>query len=292
MTWVKLDDHFDENPKVYGLTDSAFRLYVKSLCWCARKESDGRIPHAVGRAMGSPRAVKELVGAGLWLSAETGFEVKDFLAYNPSHAQLEAKRASVNSRVRGHRRKNGNTSSNGVTPPVDNDVGEDAVTPPPGSRIPDPEREISPSGPPSPSRPKVDRFGASFLPVSSEVSDLHEAWKRTTGLSAHRLKGPTDLDAVTLSDAIELHGLALCKQALSVAMADSMVNGTGDERGTPHKSIAYIFGNSQTFARLVQASEKANRPRAMGTGRGPLERAMAAKPDTSDVYVPTPKAAQ
>lgn len=149
------------------------------------------------------------------------------------------------------------------------------------------ETRKNPPPPSEPERPKrPDPFAASFLPIRPDVLALHADWKRTTGLTAHRLKGPTDYDAVTLAEAIDLHGLPLCRTALSVAMADSMVNGDADDKGKPHKSIGYIFGNGQTFARLVQAAESRTK-KLHGYGVGALERAMTAEPDTSDVYVPT-----
>lgn len=139
MTWVKLDDQFDENLKVLGLSDSGFRLYVTLLCYCARKETDGRFSLAIAKSFGSPRSIKELVSAGLWLEAGVGLEVKDYLSYNPSHAQLEAERARVRGRVGLHRGRKSNTGCNGVTPAGGTSGGSDG----PGSRL---QAGLDPSG--------------------------------------------------------------------------------------------------------------------------------------------------
>lgn len=155
----------------------------------------------------------------------------------------------------------------------------------------DEEEEIPqpPSGIPDRPRPRPsDPMGPSFLPVRDDVTELHESWKRTTGLMAHRLKGPTDFDAVTLAETLDMHGMRLCRLALSAALSDPMVTGEADEKRVAHKSIGYIFGNGQAFARLVKAAEDRERKR---TGSGALERAMTAEPDTSDVYVPAPRSA-
>lgn len=133
----------------------------------------------------------------------------------------------------------------------------------------------------------------SFTPIRPDVAELHEAWKRAVGKTGHKLRGgTTDLDAETLAEAIDLHGMPECMAVLTVAMADGKVNGTTDEHKEKHDSIRYIFGNEQTFARLLQAAQTARKPRVMGSGKGPLERAMTANPDTSDVYDPTRGATQ
>jgi hypothetical protein len=92
VTWVKLDDNFPSNPKVVDLEDAAFRLYVEGLCYCAANLTDGRLTAgALRRLCGSPSAA-ELVSAGLWLVTEAGYEVKDYLKYNPSREKVEAER--------------------------------------------------------------------------------------------------------------------------------------------------------------------------------------------------------
>lgn len=113
MSWVKLDDGFPEHPKVVGLTDVAFCLYIHALCYAARRETDGYIPAGsvsslaggAGRARAA-RAAAELVAAQLWHATgpETcercrkvaplshGWIIHDFLEYNPSHADQERAR--------------------------------------------------------------------------------------------------------------------------------------------------------------------------------------------------------
>ena len=44
MSWTKLDDLFPGHPKVITLSDSAFRLHVTALCYCASQLTDGFIP--------------------------------------------------------------------------------------------------------------------------------------------------------------------------------------------------------------------------------------------------------
>lgn len=103
MTWVKLDDAFAENPKVRPLSDRAFRLYVAGLCHCAAQLTDGLIErHKVGALL--PKVtkpmVRELVDAVLWLEHADGFEVKDYLKYNPTREQVMRERDAAAERKR------------------------------------------------------------------------------------------------------------------------------------------------------------------------------------------------
>lgn len=54
MTCVKLDDAFADHPKVVGLTDRAFRVHVRALCYCGRfSPGVGLIPASALRQLGT-----------------------------------------------------------------------------------------------------------------------------------------------------------------------------------------------------------------------------------------------
>lgn len=93
MTWFKMDDHFDENPKVIGLSDAAYRLYVAAMCYSSRNTSDGFVPVAqisrLGVSLGTER---ELVQAGLWEAANDGFVIHDYLKWQRSKGEIEGQR--------------------------------------------------------------------------------------------------------------------------------------------------------------------------------------------------------
>ena len=93
MTWIKIDDDLPDHPKVAGLTDGAFRLYLTGLCYCSRHLTDGRIPEAVTARWGvrhPDRAASELMSAGLWTSSADGFEVVGYLEHQRSKVEVEA----------------------------------------------------------------------------------------------------------------------------------------------------------------------------------------------------------
>lgn len=100
MTWARLDDHLDENLKVVGLSDRAFRAFVESVCYSARNLTDGFIPHAVALRRW-PKVRTDLLGAGLWESREFGYQVHDYLEYNPSRERILAQREAERQRKSG-----------------------------------------------------------------------------------------------------------------------------------------------------------------------------------------------
>lgn len=86
MTWVRLDDNFPDHPKVLGLSDAAFRVEVAGICYAGRYLTDGWVP-----APGTKRLADELVKAGLWLPDGSGFQLHDFLDYQESRAEAQAR---------------------------------------------------------------------------------------------------------------------------------------------------------------------------------------------------------
>ncbi|NLG55650.1 MAG: hypothetical protein GX542_08380 [Rhodococcus sp.] len=128
MPWVKLDDRFPSHRKVALLSDRAFRLHVSAICWCSENLTDGRIADRelplVAHIRGIKATAKQLEDAGLWTRTGDGWEVHDFLDYNPSREQVLAERKkNAERQERFRRRKNGKptppdgsgTPSNGVS---------------------------------------------------------------------------------------------------------------------------------------------------------------------------------
>lgn len=111
MSWLRLDDKFTRHRKVASLSDAAFRLHVTALSHAAEFETDGHISTADLAVMPSlPRgrklaeAIKSLVSAELWhADGDGGWQIHDFLDWNPSRESQSAKRAAARERMRGVR---------------------------------------------------------------------------------------------------------------------------------------------------------------------------------------------
>lgn len=97
MPWVNKDDQMPEHPKVWGLSDAAYRLHDSGICYCNRQLTDGlisaaKVPTLVPRFRKA--TLTELVDKGIWRSLNDGqaYEIHDFLQWNRSRAQvLEAR---------------------------------------------------------------------------------------------------------------------------------------------------------------------------------------------------------
>ncbi|MGW5711641.1 hypothetical protein [Streptomyces olivaceus] len=139
MPWVKLDDRFPSHRKIALLSDRAFRLHVSAICWCAENLTDGRISDRelalVTRVRGVKATAKQLEDAGLWDRTDDGWQIHDYLDYNPSREQvLLERKKNAERQERFRRRKNGkptppsNGGSNGVTSEAETHDGDTTAT--------------------------------------------------------------------------------------------------------------------------------------------------------------------
>ncbi|KKN16062.1 hypothetical protein LCGC14_0979510 [marine sediment metagenome] len=98
MSWVKLDDNFAGHRKVLAAGLEAAWLHIEGLCYCAQQETDGAILDAALVKLtqfSKPKAERlavRLVEVGLWERNGAGWLIHDYLDYNPSKKELEARR--------------------------------------------------------------------------------------------------------------------------------------------------------------------------------------------------------
>ena len=96
MSWVRFDDAMADHPKVIGLSDAAFRLWIRAVCWSNRYQTDGVLPRDLVRELGTMRAAGQLVTAGLWtVDPAGGFRIHDFLDYQLSRQEVIDRREHV-----------------------------------------------------------------------------------------------------------------------------------------------------------------------------------------------------
>lgn len=110
MTWIKLDDGFPQNPKIVGLGDHSFRLYISALCYSGKYLTDGFIPQAIINQLGD---ATELLEMGLWEETLGGIQVINYTEYQTPKAEVEKKREANRERVMRYREKS-NGESNAV----------------------------------------------------------------------------------------------------------------------------------------------------------------------------------
>jgi len=96
MPWSKIDDQFYDHPKIVAAGPLGIALFVCGLSYCSRHLTDGFIATAQVRRLidiDNPEDVAEkLIAVGLWERRDGGYQVHDYLEYNPSRARVEATR--------------------------------------------------------------------------------------------------------------------------------------------------------------------------------------------------------
>jgi hypothetical protein len=157
MGWVRIDDGFFWNRKILELSKDAKLLFVAGLCHCAGQLTDGFVSNAAVSSLSSfigvkRSAIAELVNVELWHKREDGFDVHDYLKYQPTAEEERVRRAEHAERMRRWREekrkkkarsdKGGDTVRDSVTPPARDTPGDVSVT---LSPIPIPLSTPSPS---------------------------------------------------------------------------------------------------------------------------------------------------
>lgn len=131
MGWIRIDDRFDEHPKLARVGPLAWGVWLAGLAYCNRNLTDGFIPYAKARLLASFEVIDDqgriwtlsrtsgiagedidaewviglLVEAGLWepVSNEqgvlTGYQVHDYADYQPSRDEVMAQRAAAQERM-------------------------------------------------------------------------------------------------------------------------------------------------------------------------------------------------
>jgi hypothetical protein len=94
--WVRIDDQIAHHPKFIAAGPIASWFWVCGCGYCAKYLTDGFIPDAALANLGgvtNPRKwAQKLVGVGLWLRVDGGYQVHDYHDYNLTAAEVKAKR--------------------------------------------------------------------------------------------------------------------------------------------------------------------------------------------------------
>lgn len=138
MAWVRIHDGAMQNLKILRLTDSAFRLWVKGLCFCQTSLTDGLIPLEALAHLGAKRkdiaalTTPQVEGkAALWAIVDGfGYKVHDYLVWNDSKEVVQARQAKSRQRLAEWKAKHGNGVGNGVSNSARNTLETPTLTKP------------------------------------------------------------------------------------------------------------------------------------------------------------------
>jgi hypothetical protein len=92
-TYIRLHDGMPGHPKVRGLSDRAFRTYIRALCYCSEYLTDGAVVKVVARDLGTPKVWAELIDANLVESAPNGYLMHDYLEHQRSAEEVRLLKA-------------------------------------------------------------------------------------------------------------------------------------------------------------------------------------------------------
>jgi hypothetical protein len=139
MPWVKVDDHFDEHPKMLKVGPIGWALWLAGLAYCNRNLTDGFIPFTAARSLvsweflmphpeGEGReliytvgvgtgmhgqdvecsfVIDMLVDAGIWEQVPGGYRIHDYADFQPSKAEVLEERARSAERQQRSRQSRG-----------------------------------------------------------------------------------------------------------------------------------------------------------------------------------------
>ena len=93
MTYVRVDDHFTEHPKVLDVGPLAEALWLRGLLYASRNLTDGFVPVGFLRRMADMDALGQaqaLVQAGLWHESDGGYRIHDYGEWQRSKEEVVA----------------------------------------------------------------------------------------------------------------------------------------------------------------------------------------------------------
>jgi len=193
--YFRLDLYFFEHPKVVDLSHPATVLYIASIAYCNRRETDGYVAEPVLRRLievneqdpdsaGHKELAEELCRAKLWERVEGGWEVHDFLEHNESSDERDERRSDDAARKRAARAAAKNRPD-GPEPPSGGPSGSvppDTTNRPRGHNRPSESVHGIAVTEQSDSREKVNTVVALAAPARPDSEDVHavfNAWRAT-----------------------------------------------------------------------------------------------------------------
>lgn len=92
MTWFKVDDTFAFHAKAVIAGNAAIGLWTRAGAWSSQQLTDGHIPAAIARTLGTKREADALVTAELWRECDDGYRFWQWAERNPIQTDVKAAR--------------------------------------------------------------------------------------------------------------------------------------------------------------------------------------------------------
>ena len=155
MAWIRLDDQFATHPKLVTVGPVAAWLWACGLSYAARYLTDGFIPTKALDCLGASdeeyeipmKMARRLEAVGLWDPVEGGWQIHDYLDYQPSRDEVEEQReqrreaGKIGGRTAGRGRPKANDRRPAYPAPIKTGVNGQANISPVPVPVPVPEEK-------------------------------------------------------------------------------------------------------------------------------------------------------
>jgi hypothetical protein len=94
MPWMKVDDRMAFHRKVLAAKNEAVGAWVRAGAWSSGEGTDGFIPRDTALTIAPEKVWKRLVECELAHDADGGWEIHDYLEYNPTAEESSTRRAA------------------------------------------------------------------------------------------------------------------------------------------------------------------------------------------------------
>lgn len=99
MPWVKLDDGFWANPKVLAVGNEAAGAFARILSYCGQQLTDGHVDDQTAKYIAKASVYRKLEAHGFIERNGQGWQIPDYLEFNPSREKVEKERAAARKRM-------------------------------------------------------------------------------------------------------------------------------------------------------------------------------------------------
>jgi hypothetical protein len=153
MGWFRTDDGFWSHPKTLRAKNEAAGAFQRMGSYCAQHLTDGAVDREIALMIAERQEVLDrLVNVGFLEVTDTGYQLHNYLKFNPSREKVELERDKTAKRVQNHRSAVGN----GVTSRVTNAATNGSSN---SRRSPTDNADTNPVGTRAPSHPIPSQKG-------------------------------------------------------------------------------------------------------------------------------------
>jgi hypothetical protein len=110
MAWFRLEGRGAFHHKVLAAGNEAYGAWCRAGQWSSDQLTDGFVPRAVAEQIAKPKVWAKLIAARLVDDVDAGYQIHDYLDFNPSSEQERAKREEMREKRRESGRAGGKRS--------------------------------------------------------------------------------------------------------------------------------------------------------------------------------------